>query len=88
MAEIIRSAHVVPGSKAGWFCINNYIDWDQYNTLYDLDSSEERLAAGIRETEAISKTLKEEAADRLKEREEAERKRARKLAKLKTRSRR
>ena len=36
MSNVIRSAHVVPAGK-GRSYINNYIDWDQYNTLYDVD---------------------------------------------------
>ena len=37
--HIIRGAHVVPATAPliqYWF-VNNYIDWDQFNTLYDED---------------------------------------------------
>ena len=45
MENIIRSAHLIPAgmpSDVGRqnhevFFINNYIDWEQYNTLYDPD---------------------------------------------------
>ena len=36
MQSILQSAHVVPAgySHSDLFYINNYVDWDQYNTLY------------------------------------------------------
>jgi hypothetical protein len=38
LENVVRSAHVVPsGTEHESFYINNYIDWDQYNTLYDPD---------------------------------------------------
>ncbi len=38
MSTILRSAHVVPtGLRDGTYYINNYIDWDTYNTIYDPD---------------------------------------------------
>ena len=47
--NILRGAHIVPAQEAGGgvgqpeiFFVNNYIDWDQFNTLYDPDF----LAAG------------------------------------------
>ena len=39
LAHIIRGAHVVPATTAliqYWF-VNNYVDWDLFNTLYDKD---------------------------------------------------
>ena len=39
LAHIIRGAHVVPATAAPvqyWF-INSYVDWDQFNILYDED---------------------------------------------------
>ncbi len=39
LAHIIRGAHVIPATLPPvqyWF-VNNYIDWDQFNTLYDED---------------------------------------------------
>ena len=33
---ILRSVHVVPDGKDGCY-INNYGDWDTYNTIYDAD---------------------------------------------------
>lgn len=39
LAHIIRGAHVVLATLLPvqyWF-VNNYIDWDQFNTLYDKD---------------------------------------------------
>jgi hypothetical protein len=36
LESVIRSAHVIPTSaEHESFYVNNYIDWDQYNTLYD-----------------------------------------------------
>jgi hypothetical protein len=45
MENILRSAHLIPASSDSdvknknreVFFINNYIDWEQYNTLYDSD---------------------------------------------------
>ncbi len=39
LAHIIRGAHVIPATLPPgqyWF-VNNYIDWDQFNMLYDED---------------------------------------------------
>ncbi len=39
LAHIIKGAHVIPASLPPvqyWF-VNNYIDWDQFNTLYNKD---------------------------------------------------
>jgi hypothetical protein len=47
LENIVRSAHVIPtGGEHETFYINNYIDWDQYNTLYDPDfiRNRDRLA--------------------------------------------
>ena len=37
LSNIERSAHLVPGTVKGkdFFYINSFIDWDQYNTIYD-----------------------------------------------------
>lgn len=39
LPTIDRSAHIVPATLTSGtiFYVNNYIDWDQYNTLYDPD---------------------------------------------------
>ena len=38
MSIILRSAYVVPiGLQDGTYYINNYIDWDIYNIIYDPD---------------------------------------------------
>ena len=38
LENVIRSAHVIPiSAEHESFYVNNYIDWDQYNTLYDPD---------------------------------------------------
>ncbi|MCJ1466077.1 hypothetical protein MMC07_004696 [Pseudocyphellaria aurata] len=34
MTAILRSVHVVPDDKNGYY-VNNYADWDTYNTVYD-----------------------------------------------------
>ncbi|KAI9840208.1 MAG: hypothetical protein M1837_001836 [Sclerophora amabilis] len=36
MSTILRSAHVIPARDKVSY-VNNYIDWDQYNTLYEPD---------------------------------------------------
>ena len=37
--SILQSAYIIPASYShpDLFYINNYIDWDQYNTLYSSD---------------------------------------------------
>ncbi len=38
ISSILRGTHVVPRDQDKVvFYINNYIDWDQFNQLYDLD---------------------------------------------------
>ena len=34
MPAILRSVHVVPDDGNGYY-VNNYVDWDTYNTVYD-----------------------------------------------------
>ncbi len=51
MSTILRSAHVIPAGNAGTYYVNNYVDWDQYNTIYDPDF----LTNGIREADRIAK---------------------------------
>ena len=57
MSTILRSAHVVPADKAGVFYINNYIDWDQYNSVYDPDFlvSDYRVAEKFAKAYAITR---------------------------------
>ena len=50
MSMILRSAHVVPSGNGGTYYINNYVDWDQYNTIFD----PEFLANSIREADQIA----------------------------------
>ena len=54
LTTILRSAHLIPTShlEKGAFYINNYVDWHQYNTLYDKDF----LAKGTREADRIAKS--------------------------------
>ena len=33
MSAILRSVHVVPDDGTGYY-VNNYVDWDTYNTIY------------------------------------------------------
>lgn len=43
--QVVRSAHVIPaGGEKPYFYVNNFVDWDQYNTIYD----EEFLLDGLR----------------------------------------
>jgi hypothetical protein len=51
MSTILRSAHVIPTGNAGVYYINNYVDWDQYNTIFDPDF----LANGTRDADRIAK---------------------------------
>ena len=37
MSMILWSAHIVPTGNTGVYYINNYVDWDQYNTIFDPD---------------------------------------------------
>ena len=38
VSSVLRSAHVVPRDQdKAMFYVNNYIDWDQFNQLYDAD---------------------------------------------------
>ncbi|KAI9750296.1 MAG: hypothetical protein M4579_006529 [Chaenotheca gracillima] len=55
MPTILRSAHVVPAS-GGKFFINNYIDWDQYNTLYEPDFLEEGARVAQRYSKQLGRT--------------------------------
>jgi hypothetical protein len=50
MSTILCNAHIVPGTP-GTYYINNYVDWDQYNTLYNPDF----ITLGIRDADAIYK---------------------------------
>ena len=34
MLAILQSVHVVPDDRNGYY-VNNYVDWDTYNTVYD-----------------------------------------------------
>jgi hypothetical protein len=38
-ATVSRAAHVIPAflKKSDTFIVNNYIDWDEFNALYDLE---------------------------------------------------
>jgi hypothetical protein len=51
MGMILRSAYVIPSGNDGIYYINNYVDWDQYNTIFD----PEFLANGIKEADRIAK---------------------------------
>jgi hypothetical protein len=51
MSTILRSAHVIPTGNAGVYYINNYVDWDQYNTIFDPDF----LMNGTQDADRISK---------------------------------
>ena len=57
LTHVIRSAHVMPNSMDGgeaganrWY-VNNYIDWDQYQVLYD----PEFISNGIRQAHELSR---------------------------------
>ncbi len=44
MHDILRSAHIVPTGRDDTYYVNNFVDWDQYNTIYDPDF----IAKGVR----------------------------------------
>ena len=51
---VLRSAHVVPRDQDRMvFYVNNYIDWDQFNQLYDADW----FNKGIRNADAVARKL-------------------------------
>ena len=50
MSTILRSAHIIPTDNIGLYYINNYVDWDQYNTVFD----PEFLTNGIRDADRIA----------------------------------
>ena len=51
---VLRSAHVVPRDQDRMvFYVNNYIDWDQFNQLYDAD----QFNKGIRNADAVARKL-------------------------------
>jgi hypothetical protein len=45
MSTVLRGAHVIPSNVEEVLYINNYIDWDQYNTIYDEDFESSGKAA-------------------------------------------
>ena len=51
MSMILRSAHIVPTGTTGVYYINNYVDWDQYNTIFDPDF----IANGTQDADRIAK---------------------------------
>jgi hypothetical protein len=51
MSIILQSAHVIPSGNVGIYYINNYVDWDQYNTIFD----PEFLENGVKEADRIAK---------------------------------
>ena len=54
MSMILWSAHVIPSDNDGTYYINDYVDWNQYNTIFDL----EFLANSIREADRIAKQFR------------------------------
>jgi hypothetical protein len=57
LENVVRSAHVIPATpEHETFYVNNYIDWDQYNTLYD----PEFLQKGKRLAQQLGKQLERE----------------------------
>ena len=54
VSSVLRSAHVVPRDQdRAVFYVNNYIDWDQFNQLYDADW----FNKGIRNADAVARKL-------------------------------
>jgi len=50
MSTILRSAHIIPTDNTGLYYVNNYVDWDQYNTIFDPDF----LTNGIHDADRIA----------------------------------
>jgi hypothetical protein len=50
MSTILRSAHIIPTDNLGVYYVNNYVDWDQYNIIFD----PEFLTNGIRDADRIA----------------------------------
>ena len=50
MSTVLRSAHIIPTDNTSVYYINNYVDWDQYNIIFDPDF----LTNGIRDTDRIA----------------------------------
>lgn len=51
--QIIRTAHLVPsGGPKPFYYVNNFIDWDQYNTIY----REDFMSEGIQIADAFSRS--------------------------------
>jgi hypothetical protein len=51
ISTILRSAHIIPLGTSGMYYINHYVNWDQYNTIYDSDF----FANSIQEADVIEK---------------------------------
>jgi hypothetical protein len=50
MSTILRSAHIIPTGTTGLYYVNNYVDWDHYNIIFD----PEFLVNGIRDADRIA----------------------------------
>jgi len=79
--SIWRSAHIIPASMESEpkptdiYYINNYIDWDQYNSLYEDDwmrKQEERAEAIGRRIEGKRRAARKERAETKRKRAEEE----------------
>lgn len=53
MHDILRSAHIVPTEREGHYYVNNFVDWDQYNIIYDPDF----MAKGIRVADKFAEQI-------------------------------
>ena len=54
ISVVIRSAHLVPkDTELTTFYVNNFIDWDQYNTIYE----EDFISSGIRTADSLARSL-------------------------------
>ena len=50
MSTILRNAHIISTGITGLYYVNNCVDWDHYNTIFD----PEFLANGIRDADRIA----------------------------------
>ena len=68
ISKVLRSAHVMPRDTEGnTFYLNNYIDWDQFNQLYD----PEWQSKGTQSANAIVQRLMSVSRKPMEQRQEA-----------------
>ena len=96
ISSVLRSAHMVPRDQDKFvFYVNNYIDWDEFNQLYDLDWMEKGIRnadvlghkLGPASTRAINNGLEVARKERQKKEEIKDRRKAEAMAVKRRRAR-